>query len=97
MVSIDPIFLDFIIPPASGWCPPNKGTKNMANGTYKLIVKDGDTKYRYNKTGDYKPKTVDHVEEFDDFAAALYGLLEWTTDEYNEFKVSLSFTPKKKK
>lgn len=100
MVSIDPIFLDFV-PGASGSFPTledkykYKGNKIMS---FKLTVKDGDRSYDFDqKSGQYKTQTTDYVEEFTDFSAALQEFLVYLTDEYNENKVSLSFSPKKAK
>lgn len=65
--------------------------------TYKLIVKDGDTKYSTDKNGNYETKTVDYVQEFDTFAEALELFLGYVLDDYNEDKVSLTLVPAKKK
>lgn len=75
-----------------------KEKKKMAKKTvYKVVVKDGDTKYALDKNGQYKQKTVDYVQEFDNLGDALASFLEYDTDAYNEDKVTLTLTPSKKK
>lgn len=64
---------------------------------YKLVIKKGDYKYTQTKNGGYEYKTVDLVEEFDNFADALLAFLEHSQDDYNEEAVTLTFTPKKRK
>lgn len=75
----------------------NRKEKRMA-GKFKLVVKDGETKYKYDpETGRSKSKTVDRVEKFEDFAVALSEFLYLVTDNYDDSKVSLTFVPKKNK
>lgn len=69
--------------------------KNKA--TFTIKVKDGDSKYALNKDGQYEYKTVDYVQDFDNLADALLSLLEYVTDDYNDTKVTLVFTPGKGK
>lgn len=72
----------------------------MAKATWKIVAKNSDTDYVLNpKTGKYESKTIDYVEGFESFEAALAGFLSWVNDlkhdEYDEFgdKVSLVYTP----
>lgn len=76
-----------------------KGNKEMAvEGTFKLVIKDGTSDYKYNaKTGTYTSKVVDSVHEFDTLAEGLSEFLWTVNDEYNDHKVSLTFVPSKKK
>lgn len=65
---------------------------------YKVVIKDGDYRTEWNsKTNRYDSKTTDYVQEFSDAAAALFAFLEYATDDYNENKISLIYTPAKKK
>ena len=64
--------------------------------SFKLIVKDGETKYSMNKRGVYSSKIVDRVEEFDTLGEALAEFLYNVNDEYTDEKVSLVFNPSKK-
>ena len=65
---------------------------------FKIIVKDGDTEYKWNKKLGYNaPKTTDRIEEFDTFARALEEFMYCVNDEYSGNKVSLVFTRSKKK
>lgn len=71
------------------------GKKNAP--LFKLTIKDGDTKYAINKTGQYVSKTIDYVEEFDNVGDALAGLLDFVNDPYHdEGVVVLTYTPKKR-
>lgn len=70
----------------------------MANPTWKLVVKDGDTLYTTRKNGSFKDKTVDYVEDYDNLSGALQGFLQWIDDYGDETnKVSLVYVPAKKK
>lgn len=64
-------------------------------GSYKLVVKNGDSKYKFND-GKYDYKTIDYVEEFETLGEALSEFLTWTNDPDAEDKVSLVFLPAKK-
>ncbi len=64
--------------------------------SFKLVIKDGDTKYKM-KNGTYTPKVIDRVEEYETLGEALAEFLYSVNDEYNDEKISLVFTPKKKK
>lgn len=59
--------------------------------TFKIVVKDGDTKYVQDKTGRYVSKTIDYVAEYDTFAEALGEFISFVGDTYAENKVSLVF------
>lgn len=62
--------------------------------TFKLVVKDGATKYKYDpKTGYNKSKTVDRVEKFDDLTSALAEFLYYVGNE--DERVSLVYVPNK--
>lgn len=75
-----------------------EGNMAKTSFTYKLVVKDGDTRYDIDKkTGQYASKVVDYVATYDDLGDALLGFLEYATDSYNEEKVTLTLTPKKSK
>lgn len=65
--------------------------------TFKIVVKDGDTKYQLDKNGQYNSKVTDYVAEFDTFSAALEEFTGYVNDDYNEGRVSLILTPAKKK
>lgn len=65
--------------------------------TFKVSVKDGDTKYTLNKSGQYVSKIVDYVEEFDSFAAALEVFAGYVVDTDNNEKVTLTINSNKKK
>lgn len=75
-----------------------KGKKNMAkDASFKLVVKDGHNDYKFdNKSGTYKSKTVDYVEEFTTIGDALAEFLFYVNDEYSTDKVSLVYVPGKK-
>lgn len=64
---------------------------------FQIRVKDGDSKYTLNKSGQYEYKTVDYVNDYDNLADALLTLLEYVTDDYTDQKVTLIFTPGKRK
>lgn len=87
-----------------GWWPEpeekGKRKKKMAKSaekTYKVVVKNGDTKYTLNKSGQYITKTVDYVEEFDSFAAALEVFTGYVIDQHGEEQASLVVVPAKRK
>ncbi len=67
--------------------------------SFKLVVKDGETDYKYNtKTGGYESKPVDSVNTFEHLAEALAEFL-YSIEDYGtptEDKVSLSYIPEKK-
>lgn len=91
-------------PSASGCFPSHRSKTNkkgnqgkMADkATFKIVVKDGDTEYKLNKSGQYVSKVIDYVSEFSDLAGALVEFLQYVEDSYNEDKVSLVFVPAKK-
>src|ERR1044071_3478012 len=93
----------FKSPSVSGFFPTRrnlsnkKGNKKMAKETkFKVVIKDGDTKYNYNgKTGVYDTKTTDYVYEARDLADALGEFLSYANDDYSEDKVSLVLMPAK--
>lgn len=64
---------------------------------FKVVVKNGSSKYVLNKSGQYVYKDVDFVQEYEDAAEALREFLENVVDNYNNEKVTLVFDPKKKK
>jgi len=74
-----------------------KGKKMAKKDSFEVRIKDGRTEYAYDKHGNYKPKVVDSVQEYDTFAEALAEFAYTVSDEYNESKVSLVFVPGKKK
>ncbi len=81
------------------WNTETKVRKKMAKNkaaSFKVSVKDGDTQYKLNKTGQYESKVIDYVVEHDNLGDALLAFLEYATDPYNEDKVTLSLTPAKK-
>lgn len=79
--------------------PRNTTSKkgNKMAGKFKLVIKDGDSKYNYDKHGNYTSKVIDLVQEFDTLDEALMEFLMTVTDEYAENKVSLVFTRSKAK
>lgn len=107
MVSIDPSFYNYepaiintieLGQGVSGCFPTlrntskTKGNKKMAKtDKFKVVIKDGDTKYVANKQGAFVTKTVDYVSEFDSLAPALEEFLSFVSDDYAEDKVSLNF------
>lgn len=109
MVSIDPSFYNYNpnwnSPAVSGGFPSlrntsktKKGNKKMAKAdSFKVVIKDGDTKYVTNKQGAYVSKTTDYVSEFDNLAQALEEFLSFVGDAYAEDKVSLVFVRGSKK
>lgn len=65
---------------------------------YVVKVKDGDSSFDWDaKTNGYVSKTKDYVRECETFEDALQEFLSWTSDEYVENQVSLTFKPKKVK
>lgn len=65
--------------------------------TYRVIVKNGDSKYVPDKkSGRYESKVVDYVVDFEGFAEALAEFITFVTDDYAEQKVSLVFKRGKK-
>lgn len=78
--------------------PRNTTFKKGNKMSFRLIIKDGDTKYKYDpKTGYNKTKTVDRVDEFETFAQALEEFMYAMNDEYGDSKVTLEFKRPKKK
>ena len=59
--------------------------------SYKVIVKDGDTKYVQDKNGRFESKTIDYVAEYDTLGEALCEFLTFVGDVYAEEKVTLVF------
>ena len=69
----------------------------MPSKSFKLTVKNGDSKFTYNETtGKYDSKTIDYVVEPADLGDALLQFLEWANDEVIENKVTLTILPTKK-
>lgn len=88
---------DNMIPGASRYIPtPRKHNRKEKGMSYKIVVKDGDTRYA-SKNGTYVAKTVDRVEKYDDLSTALADFLYYTNDEFSFNKVSLTYVPSKKK
>lgn len=75
-----------------------KGKRKMAKtAKFKVVVKDGDTKWVTNKkTGAYESKVVDSSVEYNTFAEALEEFLMYVTDSYNDYKITLVYVPAKK-
>lgn len=59
--------------------------------SYKIVVKNGDTKYIQDKNGAWSTKTVDYISAYDTFAEALAEFISFVGDTYSEDKVSLVF------
>lgn len=74
-----------------------KGNDMAKADTFKVVVKDGDTKYAMDKSGRYESKTIDYVAEYDTLAEALTEFLTFVGDVYAEEKVSLVFKRGNKK
>lgn len=97
------------IPTSRNIEPGNHGKSGLGKddkmaGTYKVIVKNGDSKYTYNqKKGTYDFKTIDYVYEAENFGDALREFLDWTDagqgayPEDHKNKASLVFVPAKGK
>ena len=86
--------LDFF--PTLGNETKKKG-KEMAD-KYRLTIKNGRNEYKYDKHGNYSPRTVDSVQDYDTLAEALAEFLYTITDEYEaKNKTSLTFIPGKGK
>lgn len=76
----------------------NKSTKKGNKMAYKVVIKDGGTDWKFNaKKGTSEYVTIDDVLMFDSLADAMVEFLTIVSDDYNESKVTLSFTPKKGK
>lgn len=77
----------------------NKTSKKGNKMSFKLVVKDGETEYKFDsKLGYNKAKNVDRVEEYETLTDALVEFLIVVQDNYDSDKVSLTFKrPKKDK
>lgn len=64
--------------------------------SYKIVVKNGDTKYVQDKAGAWSSKTIDYTVEFDTFAEALGEFIQFVGDTYAEDKVTMVFKRGKK-
>lgn len=71
---------------------------SVPNGTFKLVIKDGQSDYKWDaKKNLYTNVLRDSVEEFDNIADALAEFLYTVTDNYTNRKASLIFVPAKDK